>query len=143
MTDPSITIRAANAADIPQVLLLWSLARSSHALTPDHDADVRRLVTAMPGSLLVAETGTRIVGVLVAGWDGWRGNMYRLAVHPDVRRRGIARRLVEAGEEHLRPLGARRATALVAFDDVVAGEFWDAAGYPVDSEIGRRVRNLS
>jgi hypothetical protein len=37
----------------------------------------------------------------------------------------------------------RRVTALVAFDDEVAGAFWESAGYPLDREIGRRVRNLS
>jgi ribosomal protein S18 acetylase RimI-like enzyme len=94
-------------------------------------------------ALLVAEADDgEIVGVLIAGWDGWRGNMYRLAVRPDYRRHGIARRLVATGEEHLRRLGTRRVTALVGYDDAVAAAFWDAAGYPVDHEIGRRVRNL-
>jgi hypothetical protein len=50
--------------------------------------------------------------------------------------------LLDAGEEHLRGVGARRVTALVAHDDDDAGAFWDAAGYPVDPAIGRRVRNL-
>jgi len=68
--------------------------------------------------------------------------MYRLAVHPDHSRHGIGRRLVDAGEEHLRRLGTRRVTALVGYDDAVAAAFWDAAGYPVDEAIGRRVRNL-
>jgi hypothetical protein len=38
--------------------------------------------------------------------------------------------------------GQLRVTALVAHDDAVAAAFWDSAGYPVDREIGRRVRNL-
>ncbi|MGO9498921.1 MAG: GNAT family N-acetyltransferase [Solirubrobacteraceae bacterium] len=46
-----------------------------------------------------------LVGALIAGWDGWRGNMYRLAVGPDHRRRGVARRSLDAGEEHLRGSG--------------------------------------
>lgn len=142
MTAPQETIRAATEVDIPDVLVLWSLARSAHAVTPDHDADVRRLVADMPGSLLVGEDAGRIVGALIAVWDGWRGNMYRLAVHPDTRRRGLAGRLVDAGEQYLRSRGARRVTALVAYDDTVAGAFWDAAGYLVDAQIGRRVRNL-
>jgi len=33
-------------------------------------------------------------------------------------------------------------TALVAFEDEAAGGFWDAAGYPPDEAIDRRVRNL-
>jgi ribosomal protein S18 acetylase RimI-like enzyme len=39
------------------------------------------------------------VGTLVAAWDGWRGNMYRLAVLPEHRRAGIGRELVDAGYE--------------------------------------------
>jgi ribosomal protein S18 acetylase RimI-like enzyme len=136
------TIRAAQPADVPEVLALWSLARSRHAVTPDREADVRRLISQTPGSLLVAELDGRVIGALIAAWDGWRGNMYRLAVEPGRRRLGLARALVEAGERRLRGLGARRITALVAHDDEVAGAFWDALGYPVDTMIGRRVRNL-
>jgi predicted N-acetyltransferase YhbS len=58
------------------------------------------------------------------------------------RRRGIASALVRAGEERLRTLGAIRVTALVGYDDDVAGALWDAVGYSADSEIGRWVRNL-
>jgi ribosomal protein S18 acetylase RimI-like enzyme len=71
--------------------------------------------------------------------------------------RGDAERLVEhfpesllvaeadgeiVGEESLRRRGAVRVTALVAFEDEIAGGFWDAAGYPPDPAIGRRVKNL-
>jgi len=136
-------VRLCLPEDVPAVLGLWALARSEHAMTSDRAEDIERLIAETPSVLLVAEDGEgEIVGVLIAGWDGWRGNMYRLAVHPEHRRRGIARGLLDAGEEHLRGLGARRVTALVGYDDEVAGAFWDAAGYPVDQEIGRRVRNL-
>jgi ribosomal protein S18 acetylase RimI-like enzyme len=82
------------------------------------------------------------VAALIAGWDGWRGNMYRLAVREGQRRKGIRLALTRAGEEYLRGRGVGRITALVAFDDEEAGAFWEAAGYPRDREIGRRVRNL-
>ncbi len=138
-----LVVRPCEPEDAAAVLALWAVARSDHATTSDRAEDVERLIAETPSVLLVAENGDReIVGVLIAAWDGWRGNMYRLAVHPKHRRQGIARRLLDAGEEHLRRLGARRVTALVGYDDEVAGAFWDAAGYPVDQEIGRRVRNL-
>jgi ribosomal protein S18 acetylase RimI-like enzyme len=137
----TLKIRAASSGDVSAVLQLWTLARSVHATTIDHPGDVRRLVTQQPGSLLIAELESDIVGALIAAWDGWRGNMYRLAIHPDHRRRGIATQLVEAGEQHLRTLGARRITALVGHD-ATATAFWTAAGYPLDAGIGRRVRGL-
>lgn len=93
-------------------------------------------------SLLVAESNGRVVGALVAAWDGWRGNMYRLAVLPGHRRRGIARLLVDAAHERLRAKGARRVTALVAHGENEAIALWKAAGYEHDERIGRYVRKL-
>jgi ribosomal protein S18 acetylase RimI-like enzyme len=95
-----------------------------------------------PAALLVAETDGQVVGAVIAGWDGWRGNIYRLAIAPDHRRRGIGLQLLHAAETYFRDCGVGRITALVAFDDAVASAFWDAAGYPQDAEIGRRVRNI-
>ena len=108
----------------------------------DRLEDVKRLIAGSPAALLVAERGGEIVGALIAGWDGWRGNMYRLAVREGHRREGIGIALTRAGEEYLRGCGARRITALVAFEDDAAAAFWGSAGYPQDQEIGRRVRNL-
>jgi len=90
-------------------------------------------------ALLVAEVDDEIVGVLIAAWDGWRGNMYRLAVRPDQRRRGIGQALVEEGERRLRARGARRITALVN-DDVIARASWVAYGYRNDLNVERHVK---
>lgn len=135
-------IRAATVRDVPAVLELWAQGRSGHASVADRPEQVERLLERDPEALLVAEVDAEIVAVLIAAWDGWRGNLYRLTVDPDHRRQGIACALVRAGEESLRRRGAARVTALVAFDDDVAGPFWDAVDYPLDREIGRRVRNL-
>lgn len=135
-------VRRCGPGDLEAVLGLWASARSDHASTADRREDVERLVGESPAALLVAEDDGRVVGAVIAAWDGWRGNIYRLAVDDEHRRRGIGLRLTRAAEDYLRGRGARRITALVAFDDERAGAFWDAAGYPRDAEIGRRVRNI-
>ena len=135
-----MTVRGARQDDLDAVLALWGGARSAHAVTEDTPERVAGLIASE--SLLVAEDGGEIVGALIAAFDGWRGNMYRLAVVPSRRRRGIARLLVEAGEARLRARGAPRVTALVAFDDAAARGFWEAVGYGADAEIGRMVRSL-
>lgn len=135
-------MRRCRLADVPAVLDLWDEARSEHATVLDRLADVERLLAESPAALLVAERDREIVGALIAAWDGWRGNMYRLAVRDGYRRGGVGLALVRAGEDYLCGRGAGRITALVAFDDEVAAGFWEAAGYPLDREIGRRVRNL-
>ena len=50
--------------------------------------------------------------------------------------------LVRAAGSYFRDRRVGRVTALVSFDDAAASSFWDAAGYPQDQEIGRRVRNI-
>lgn len=135
-------MRRCQPDDAPAVLELWEQARSEHASVADRLEDVERLMGESPAALLVAEREGEILGALIAAWDGWRGNMYRLAVRDDSRRQGIGLALARAGEDYLRRCGARRVTALVAFEDEAAAGFWEQAGYPLDREMGRRVRNL-
>jgi ribosomal protein S18 acetylase RimI-like enzyme len=142
LTDEKLTVRRCREDDVPAVLGLWASARSSHASTPDVREDVERLVEGSPAVLLVAESGGQVVGAVIAGWDGWRGNIYRLAVDDEHRRQGIGLRLARAAEKYFHNCGVRRVTALVAYDDETASAFWDAAGYPQDGDIGRRVRNI-
>lgn len=142
LTGEEIIVRRCRRPDLLAVLDLWAQARSQHASTPDRLDDVERLIDDSPAALFVAERNGEIVGALIAAWDGWRGNMYRLAVRDRYRREGIGLALTRAGEDYLRHCGVRRVTALVAFDDSTAGGFWGAVGYSRDREIGRRVRNL-
>jgi ribosomal protein S18 acetylase RimI-like enzyme len=133
-------IRLAEPGDIEAVRELWGGSRSPHAIT--EDTPERIAVAIEAGALVVALIDGAVVGALVAGFDGWRGNMYRLAVAPPFRRRGIGHRLVTAGHDRLRAAGAPRVTALVAFDDADARGFWEAAGYAADPVMGRMVRDL-
>jgi ribosomal protein S18 acetylase RimI-like enzyme len=133
-------IRLARPDDVEAVRKLWGGARSSHAIT--EDTAERVAVAVETGAVLVAVVDGEVVGALVAGFDGWRGNMYRLAVAREFRRRGLGLRLVAAGEARLHELGAPRVTALVAFDDLAARGFWEAAGYAADPVMGRMVRDL-
>ncbi len=138
----TLEIRTADRADVDAVLGVWAEARSAAARTLDDAEVVDQLLARDPGALLVAEAEGDVVGVLIAGWDGWRGNVYRLAVLPSHRRRGIGRRLVEAGHERLRALGARRVTALVGGEEGAAHGLWRAVGYQRDEFVHRFVRDL-
>ncbi|MGH9025849.1 MAG: GNAT family N-acetyltransferase [Acidimicrobiia bacterium] len=133
-----VVIRSATGVDAPAVLELWAAADAAPSVTDDVES-IERLVRWDAAGLLLACVDNRVVGSLVAVWDGWRGNMYRLAVHPDFRRRGTARALVDAGEQRLRTHGARRVTALVLREHDEAVGFWRAAGYDPDPRIDRYV----
>jgi ribosomal protein S18 acetylase RimI-like enzyme len=125
-------IRPATAADVEAVLALWR-ADAATASSTDDVAGVRGLLARDPEALLLAEEDGELVGTLVAGWDGWRGGLYRLVVVSEQRRRGIGAALVEAGEARLRALGVRRVHLLMVPSDETARAFWCSVGYGEDT----------
>jgi ribosomal protein S18 acetylase RimI-like enzyme len=138
--DPAV--REATFDDVEAVLAFWRSA-SDHASVSDNPESVRLLLKHESAWLLVAEADGRIAGTLVAAWDGWRGNFYRLAVRPDLRRRGIGTALVRAGEHRMIACGALRNSAMVEGDDAVATAFWTAAGYRLDPRLARYIKEGS
>jgi len=123
-----VIIRAAHSGDIESVLELWRAAEGRPTVTDTHEG-LQRLLSRGDEPLLLAERGGVVVGTLIAAWDGWRGSFYRLAVHPSVRRRGVATALLREGERRLVGLGAVRLTAIVVDNEPGAMGFWAAAGY--------------
>lgn len=131
----SANLRDATLDDTDAILALWGAA---YAGGRSHFDDIPALLSHGGSSrILLAEADGRIAGSLITTFDGWRGNMYRLAVHPDFQRRGIARDLVDEAHTWLRAQGCRRITALVEGDHDYATGFWESAGYSHDAGMRR------
>lgn len=129
-----VAIRSAGLADVAGILELWRDAD----VVPGHTDDVaglEQLIRHDPCATLVAESGGRIIGSVIAAWDGWRGSVYRLAVAAPHRRTGLGRRLVAEAERRLEAAGARRLQAVVVESDPGATGFWRATGW--DQQIAR------
>ena len=137
----SLSIRVCRLEDIEGVLELWRQADATPGVTDAAD-DLWRAVAESLAQVLVAEVGGHVIGSIIGTFDGWRGNIYRLAVHPDQRRQGVACALVAEFERRLTRQGTKRITALVEKEHPWAMNFWEAVGYRVDERIVRRVRNL-
>ena len=135
-----MTIREAEHDDAAEVLAVWRAA--AEATSTDDLPAVQAAIDAHHAAFLVAEEDERIVGTLIAAWDGWRGNFYRLAVLPERRRRGIARALVHKGEQELHARGARRLAAIVVVDRAPANAFWAWLGYLPLDDIRRFVKSV-
>ena len=134
-------VRPGRPEEIPEVLALWREAGSVPGVSDD-PASLERLLETSADALLVAQVEGRVAGTVIAGWDGWRGSLYRLAVRPPVRRRGIALGLVAEAERRLAAKGARRLSAIVLSEHDPAVALWLSAGYHHDTRVGRYVRTL-
>lgn len=138
----SYSIRAARNEDAVAILKLWRAAGAVPTRTDD-ERSIGALIDHDPEALLVAEHGERLVGSLIAGFDGWRGSIFRAVVLPEHRRSGIGRALVAEGERSLKRRGAARISLFAIRSEVDAMEFWSAVGFENDDGRTRRfVKNL-
>lgn len=140
MTD--LRIRTATADDLDTVLAFWRTAAQGTSISDDRDG-VERLVARDPGALLLAERGDELAGTVIAGYDGWRCHLYRLAVHPGRRRQGVGSALLAAAEERFVRLGGRRGDAMVLTRNETAHHAWRAAGYKPEEHWRRWVKPLA
>jgi len=138
---PSYVLRTAVTDDIARLLNFW---RSSAEGTDREDdrVSVERLLLRDPEAVILAVEGNEIVGSVIAGWDGWRWHLYRIAGRGDRRRQGIARDLIAAAEEHFAAQGARRVDAVVLEDNTLGQTAWTALGYVPQHAWRRWVRRL-
>jgi len=136
-----LTIRPCRGDEAAALLEFWQQARASASVT-DTVADIEQAIAHGASHVLVAEVDGRVVGSIIGSFDGWRGNIHRLMVHPECRRQGIARTLVKEVERLLVRDGAKRIGALVEKDHTWAINFWQAAGYNANTHLLRFIRNV-
>lgn len=133
-------IRPFASVDEAAVLALW---QACGLVKPQNDPrkDIARKLRVNPEWFLVAESGGRIVGAVMAGYEGHRGWINYLAVDPARRRAGLGRALMAEAERVLRAAGCPKINLQVRPEnrDVVA--FYEAIGFSVEGAIslGKRL----
>lgn len=135
-------LRTATVDDVEALLAFWLEAGENDSRPADSADAVRRQVERDPQALVVITLDERIVGSVIAGWDGWRAHVYRLAVHPGARRHGLGRMLLAHVESRFAALGATRVDAMVLEGNNLGRSIWQAAGYAPQDDWRRWVTTI-
>lgn len=69
------------------------------------------------------------------GYDGHRGAVYYLAVHPDHRRQGLARRLLDKAADDLRAIGCPKLNLVVRADNAEVATLYERLGYEAEERL--------
>jgi ribosomal protein S18 acetylase RimI-like enzyme len=138
---PALEIRPFAVADHAGVEALWAEAFPED---PSHNVSAKmiaRKLTVQPELFLVAVQEGRVVGAVMAGFDGVRGWIHRLAVLESTRRRGVGKRLIEHAENGLHGLGCPKLNLQVRSTNASVIAFYRALGYAVEERIsmGKRL----
>jgi ribosomal protein S18 acetylase RimI-like enzyme len=136
----AVAIRLFERADTDAVLALWrdAFPQYDEAGAPPH-RDPRRSIelklATQPELFFVATSGARVVGTLMAGFDGHRGWLYSFGVANDARRLGIGRTLIAHAERALAARGCPKINLQVLPGNDDACRFYAALGYRVEERI--------
>ena len=88
-----------------------------------------------PDLLLVAVEARLVVGSVMAGYDGHRGWISRIAVLKTRQRRGIGEALIQEAEKRLAARGCSKINLQVVASNATVLGFYQSLGYSVEERI--------
>jgi ribosomal protein S18 acetylase RimI-like enzyme len=93
-----------------------------------------------PELLLVAIESSVVVGSIMAGYDGHRGWISRIAVLTSSRRQGIGEALIQEAEKRLAALGCIKVNLQVVASNATVLGFYQSLGYYVEERVSMSKR---
>jgi len=134
-TVATIEVRPYGDADFNAVVELWA---EVFVDDPSHNVSkemIDRKLQVQPELFLVAVRDGAIVGTVMAGFDGVRGWIHRLAVKESVRRSGIGTKLMSAAEVGLARMGCPKVNLQIRAENTDVVAFYRSLGYGVEERV--------
>lgn len=131
-----MNLRRLTMADYPELVKLWRRAGLPYKPRGrDSRSHIASEISANPDFFIGAFDRGLLAGAIIASHDGRKGWLNRVAVDPDYRRQGLARRLTLAGERALRRHGIRIFGLLVHSYNKASLSLAQSMGYRLHRDI--------
>jgi GNAT superfamily N-acetyltransferase len=118
-----------------QVVTLWRDIFGYEAARNDPGFVIDKKIAMLDGLFFVAVHPEGIVGTVMAGYDGHRGWIYAMAVHPGHRKKGIASLLLSHAERRLASLGCVKINLQILRGNEDVQRFYRFNGYALEDRI--------
>lgn len=136
----SLEIRPFQEIDRAAVIGLWEacgLIRSWN----DPNKDIDRKIGFQPELFFIGKAEGKLVASAMCGYDGHRGSVFYLGVHPDYQRQAFGRDLMAYVEKQLINIGCPKLNILVRSTNLSVLEFYQCLDYCKDevASLGKRL----
>jgi len=135
-----VLLRTFKDSDTESVVQLWGEC----ALTvPWNDPykDIQRKTQVGPDLFLLGTVENQVIASIMGGYEGHRGWINYLAVHPDHQRKGYGKHMVEALEVKLLERGCPKINLQIRHGNTAVQAFYESVGFGDDKamSMGKRL----
>ena len=124
----NITIRPYSEGDLNSIVSLWEICELSRPWN-DPVKDIERKLSVQRELFLILEKNGEILGSVMGGYDGHRGSVNYLGIHPDHKNEGLGKLLMNRIEEELIKMGCPKINLMVRNSNLDVHEFYRVIGY--------------
>ena len=121
--------------DRVQVVELWRNVFGYETAHNEPNLSISKKLATNDGLLFVAAEDSEILGTVMAGYDGHRGWLYSVAVHPSKRQLGLGSLLVQHAEKALADLGCLKINLQLVASNEATAAFYESMGYAIEPRI--------
>lgn len=128
-------IRPYREQDEASLLKLWEEVFPGEPAWNDPHASIRRKLKCQREFFLVVDLAGKIIGSAMAGFDGYRGWVYYVAVSPQYQRLSLGSALMKRIEAILGEIDCPQLNLLVRYCSVEVSAFYRKLGFEVEPKL--------
>jgi len=140
VTDSSLLIRPFQTEDEDALVALWKMCELTVPWNNPHK-DIARKLQVQPELFLVGILDNSLIATVMGGYEGHRGWINYLAVHPDFRENGYGQEIMNSVETGLREMGCPKINLQIRRGNNKIAFFYQKLGFTYDHVIsmGKRL----
>lgn len=132
---PDILLRSYTESDFASVKALWVEAFPNDSPWNAAEVAIPAKLLVHPDLFLVALQKGELAGSVMAGYDGHRGWISRVAVFEKYRGQNIGKTLIAEAEQRLAALGCVKINLQVVEANAAVVEFYKSCGFQIEPRI--------